>query len=311
MPKTGSLAANLHEGARSEYLAQYALSALGMAALIPRQEDVGIDLQCALGKRVGQLLVVEHYYLAQVKSIVDHWTYNGTDSVRWLCAHRHPIFFVHVQKKKNHIDVYQTTQIVHLLAQEQIEEVILVPKAPPLSLVNLQAATKVEIGLGPPILSFGLTEVAQPHWQQHTRDVLRSWIEVDQDNIDHKRQGLNIFAFPQAYQTNNAVKAAMLTGNFKQSLAPHASSIDDELFRHIAGLALRTAAEGDRAKLGALFDFTRNCLVPERTSRHENIWLVQLAIALNTGAKRLGLADRLQLQRANGILWVPEADIVG
>lgn len=311
MPKTGSLAANLHEGSRSEYLAQYALSALGMAAPIPRQEDVGIDLQCALAKRVGQLLVVDQYYLVQVKSTVEDWTYESADSVRWLCAHRHPIFYVRVHKKKNRMDVYQTAEVVHLHAHQCVEKVILVPDSPPPTFDYLDEASIVKIGLGPPILSFGLAEVAQPDWQERARDVLRSWIEVDQDNIDHKRYGLRIFAFPQTYKTNTPVKADKLAGNFQQSAAPSASSVDQELLRHVAVLALRTAADWDHERFGALLHFVRYYLVSENTPRPANIWLLHLAIVLNTGAKRLDIPDRIQLHRPDGTLFVPEADIVG
>ena len=34
------------QGDRSEYLALYMLSALGLAVPVPRQEDVGIDFHC-------------------------------------------------------------------------------------------------------------------------------------------------------------------------------------------------------------------------------------------------------------------------
>ena len=38
----GSIAANLHEGSRSEYLAQYVFSSFGTAVPIPHQEDTGL-----------------------------------------------------------------------------------------------------------------------------------------------------------------------------------------------------------------------------------------------------------------------------
>ena len=43
----GAIAANLHEGSRSEYLAQYVFSSWGTAVAIPHQEDSGLDLFCA------------------------------------------------------------------------------------------------------------------------------------------------------------------------------------------------------------------------------------------------------------------------
>jgi hypothetical protein len=40
---TGSLAANFHEGSRSEYLAQYVFSSFGTAIPVPHQEDTGLE----------------------------------------------------------------------------------------------------------------------------------------------------------------------------------------------------------------------------------------------------------------------------
>src|SRR5579859_4054878 len=47
-PMTGALAANFYQGSRSEYLAQFIFSTFGTSLLVPRQEDYGLDLFCAL-----------------------------------------------------------------------------------------------------------------------------------------------------------------------------------------------------------------------------------------------------------------------
>jgi hypothetical protein len=41
-PATGSIPANFHEAARSEYLAQYVFTMFGTSVLVPRQEDYGV-----------------------------------------------------------------------------------------------------------------------------------------------------------------------------------------------------------------------------------------------------------------------------
>jgi hypothetical protein len=48
---TGSIAANLHEGSRSEYLAQFVFSSFGTAIPVPHQEDSGLDIYCTLLER--------------------------------------------------------------------------------------------------------------------------------------------------------------------------------------------------------------------------------------------------------------------
>jgi hypothetical protein len=43
---TGAIAANLHEGSRSEYLAQFVFSSFGTSITVPHQEDSGLDIYC-------------------------------------------------------------------------------------------------------------------------------------------------------------------------------------------------------------------------------------------------------------------------
>jgi len=50
----GSIATNLHEGSRSEYLAQYVFSSFGTAVPVPHQEDSGLDIYCTLLETDGQ-----------------------------------------------------------------------------------------------------------------------------------------------------------------------------------------------------------------------------------------------------------------
>jgi hypothetical protein len=54
MSMTGSIAANLHEGSRSEYLAQYVFTSFGTAFPVPHQEDSGLDLYCTLLEPQGK-----------------------------------------------------------------------------------------------------------------------------------------------------------------------------------------------------------------------------------------------------------------
>src|SRR6185437_16022181 len=64
----GSLWAPFREGNRSEYLAQYFLSALGVSASVPRAEDIGIDFYCALAQQSGDRLTFHSPFAVQVGS---------------------------------------------------------------------------------------------------------------------------------------------------------------------------------------------------------------------------------------------------
>lgn len=59
----GSVAANPHEGSRSEVLADYLFSGWGTVNPVRRQDDYGIDLYCTLTKRIGQRAIATDYYV--------------------------------------------------------------------------------------------------------------------------------------------------------------------------------------------------------------------------------------------------------
>ncbi len=105
----GSIAANLHEGSRSEYLAQYVFSSFGTAVPIPHQEDTGLDIYCTLLERVGPRVWPRAYYSVQVKSTMDPWAFASPESVRWLIEHPLPIFLCIVLKAEARMLVYHTT----------------------------------------------------------------------------------------------------------------------------------------------------------------------------------------------------------
>ena len=50
--EVGSIAPNLHEGSRSEILADYLFSSWGTVTPVRRQDDYGVDLSCTLVETV-------------------------------------------------------------------------------------------------------------------------------------------------------------------------------------------------------------------------------------------------------------------
>src|SRR6266542_765144 len=103
---TGAIAANFHEGSRSEILADYLFSEWGTVTPVRRQSDYGVDLYCTLTDRIGQRARVRDYFVVQVKSTEDAWKFNDVESVRWLVEHPIPLFLCTVNKKQGRIRVY-------------------------------------------------------------------------------------------------------------------------------------------------------------------------------------------------------------
>ena len=105
----GAIAAGLHEGSRSEYLAQYVFSMFGTSVPVLHQEDHGIDLFCSLTERKGQRAWPVAYYSVQVKSTADPWLFEGADSVQWLLRYPAPLLLCVVDKSSARLRLYQLT----------------------------------------------------------------------------------------------------------------------------------------------------------------------------------------------------------
>src|SRR5258707_6221031 len=83
----GSIAINLHEGSRSEYLAQFVFSSFGTAIPVPHQEDSGLDMYCTLLERDGQRAWPRAYYSMQVQSTMEPLVFGSSESVQWIIEH--------------------------------------------------------------------------------------------------------------------------------------------------------------------------------------------------------------------------------
>lgn len=116
----GSLWYPFRQGDRSEYLALYILSALGIVVPVPRQEDIGADFYCSLAESRGSRLTFHSPCLVQTKSrSIKEITYGGIDEKRrwkheevdWLFNQELPLLIGIVDKEKLLLDLYATSNI--------------------------------------------------------------------------------------------------------------------------------------------------------------------------------------------------------
>src|SRR5438874_1592010 len=105
------------QGDRSEYLAQYILSALTISVPVPRQEDVGSDFHCSLLKKENGNLRPYLPFNIQIKSFgVKDISFGGvTKSGKWrghevdqLCQTDTPFLIGIVNKDDQWMDVFST-----------------------------------------------------------------------------------------------------------------------------------------------------------------------------------------------------------
>lgn len=199
---TGSVAANLHEGSRSEYLAQFVFSSFGTAIPVPHHEDSGIDIYCTLLERDGRRAWPRAYYSVQVKSTMEPWVFGSPESVRWLIEHPLPILLCIVQKSDARILVYHTTPRFDVWASAaNPNRLELIPdletKAHTLNWENGET-----FRLKAPILNFTIQELLEPEFRNRIAEVLKFWIDWDTENLFRIRSGLNHFRVPYDYETN-------------------------------------------------------------------------------------------------------------
>ncbi|MBZ0146780.1 MAG: DUF4365 domain-containing protein [Pseudorhodoplanes sp.] len=218
----GSIAANLHEGSRSEYLAQFVFSSFGTAIPVPHQEDSGLDFYCTLLERIGQRAWPRAYYSVQVKSTMTPWVFEGAESVRWLVEHPLPIFLCVVNKSDAVIRVYHTTpRFAAWALPTHPNRLELIPGTENKG-HTVDWVSGDTFKLEAPILSFTVQEVLDRESRVKLAEVLKFWIDYDLENLFRIRSGIHHFRVPADYETNTTKFTAWTGqgGRFrKESLA--------------------------------------------------------------------------------------------
>jgi hypothetical protein len=210
-PTVGSVAANPHEGSRSEILADYLFSGWGTVTPVRRQDDHGIDLYCTLTERRGQRAIVRDYFVVQVKSKIEPWVLEG-DSVRWLVEYPSPLFLAYVDKKALILSIYHVTPRFIVGIGPMPVRLELVPE-------ETDDGTFVawengeRFSLSAPILRVTLGDLINGATLESIREVFKHWIKMERDNCDLLRRGLLRFRVPYEYTVNQMPSSMIEGGN--------------------------------------------------------------------------------------------------
>lgn len=207
MPSPGAVAANLYQGSRSEYIAQYVFSMFGTATLVPHQEDYGLDLFCTLTRTDGGRAEPYAYYSVQVKSTPDPWVFDTPDSVKWILQYPAPLLLCVVDKKAARFSVYQLKARFHAAVMTELPaSLTLVPGDPRKTdhthrpAAGWDADGRME--MGPPILHFTLDQLLDDDTYHLIGRVLDHWIVNDLRNILRQQMGMRAASGPPDYATN-------------------------------------------------------------------------------------------------------------
>ncbi len=257
----GSLAANLHEGSRSEYLAQFVFSSFGTSIPVPHQEDTGLDLYCTLLERVGQRAWPRAYYSVQVKSTMDPWVFGSTESVRWLIEHPLPIFLCVVQKAEARVLVYHTSPRFAAWVLPQTPDQLVLTPGTERRAETVGWETGNRFSLAAPILNFTIQEVLDTEFRATVASVLRHWIEFDVENLFRIRSGIQRFWVPADYETNSTSFTAWCGqgGNFRDDILPLAL----KRLKELLGLVAKHYHRKNDLQTAAIYAMTLRHLEPE------------------------------------------------
>lgn len=267
---------NLRMGDRSEYLAQYFLSALGVSVLVPRPEDIGFDCHCSLAEQSGRRQTYRWPYWVQIGSEGSKsFKYGGLE--RRTCKWRAwevegirdvqiPFFVGLVDKAKHRLRLFSTSPKWYLFhyVWPTIGQLQLCPddSRTPLKVwetgqIKTSDGTSLpcfDVPLGPPIIDMTVGDIGTPAFDAMSK-VLESAIVCEHWNIIYNSIGTPYFACPKENRQPNQPLDGWL-----YSFAFRFDKLDEQLDRirpvciSVAGNYKYQNRHSDLEKLRPIFD---------------------------------------------------------
>jgi hypothetical protein len=210
----GKRSANLGQGYRCEYMAQYALSAYASVVPILLQEDYGHDFYCLLTEKQGAMLIPRFPFFVQVKKNdsgqYGTLTYDNEDSINWFFGFNLPFFIgLGYLDESPRLDLYKTSERIALsLSYGLPKEVTLHSGKNPDSPTKLYDENN--IWMGDPIITIKLDHCGKPDGD--IADALTSWVELEVENLVLQSNGITRFYRCKNYGTNKRPDDSEING---------------------------------------------------------------------------------------------------
>lgn len=218
---------SFREGDRSEYLANYLLSGLGLVTVVPRQEDIGFDFYCQLADQEKGNLTFGYPFIIQIKSdSIDKISYGSSkmsewkrEHIKWLFRLELPFLIGIVNKKQMQIDIYNCSTLRFLFVENPNPSVI--EFKPKISQVTSDIGKphreaienwtdtdkgdghKYTIDMGNPLVTITNDDIYNHQILAHKKHILRNVVVMEQNNILFKRLELPYFHWIKTINTNN------------------------------------------------------------------------------------------------------------
>lgn len=207
------------EGDRSEYLALYLLSSLGLVTQVPRQEDVGFDLVCSVADQETGFLTFRHQYLVSIKSVGRYapivmspsrdWDADYPTHIHWLFELDLPLLLAVVDRRNNLLYLYSTLPAWFLRYGEHYQhcgKLTLKPRIRSRNAADIQVEpTRLEelkahpgkyhyrVDLGHPMFSISTNDVSDPDTLKNLKQRLRLALKMADQTIRYAKAGAPYF----------------------------------------------------------------------------------------------------------------------
>lgn len=206
---------SFREGDRSELLADYLLSSIGLTTPIRRQDDIGFDFYCQLADQETGLMTFGSPYVVQIKSnnstiqygveTPDKWNRNSID---WLFRLNIPFLIGIVNRKKIKIDIYNTSplwEVYHLHRTCSIIEFkfreegniskVGFPQSSNLAdwPVDKGDGKKYIIDLGKPVITISNDDIEDKQLLKYKKNLLQRILMIEEENILYKKANIKFF----------------------------------------------------------------------------------------------------------------------
>ena len=277
---------NFREGDRSEYLANYLLSGLGLVTAVPRQEDIGFDFYCQLADQEIGNLSFGYPFIMQVKSYgINNIIYGESDpnkwkveGVNWLFRLEIPLFIGIVYKKEMRLDIYNTSPLNFIYFEHPDPSILELqfryetdtknigrPEPQPINgWPNGKGdGNKYLVDLGVPIITIDNEDIHDSERLNHKKSLLRNVILKEQENYLYRKLSVPYFCWTREIETNQSFRYAwahLIPLNFRIANLYHSS-----LAQCIISIAINLKAMGNvhaALELKPLLKKIKNDIIP-------------------------------------------------
>lgn len=203
---------NFRQGDRSELLADYLLSGIGITTPIRRQDDTGFDFYCSISDQEKGILTFGFPFIIQIKSkAASNVISYGTDiekdweahQVEWLFRNELPLLFGIVSKENQLIEIYDCSSFYFSKVNRNLPAMVeFIPRKDKYNLSDIGKPEEVQIenwtnsssngkiykvDLGQPLITLQNSDFDDDAKLRLKKDLLRNAISMQSSNLNFFR----------------------------------------------------------------------------------------------------------------------------